>query len=94
MGLLAVREFVVLALFGGGLAATPEGLRFTWGRRSMLFRWSDVTCVAVEGRTSGRRAYDVLVIQFCLGVPLAPGVLALVLEAGLSVHLATYPGGP
>ncbi len=63
MGLPAVREFVVLALFGGGLAAVPEGLRFRWGRRSMLFHWSDVTRVAVEARTSGRGAYDVLAIE-------------------------------
>jgi hypothetical protein len=66
IGLLAVREFLVLALFGGGLAATPEGLRFAWGRRTMLFRWDDVNHVAVEARASGRGEYDVLVIRFGL----------------------------
>jgi hypothetical protein len=61
---LAVREYVVLALFGGGLTAAPVGLEFRWGRRTMLFPWSIVQGAAVESRSSGRGSYDVLAIGF------------------------------
>jgi hypothetical protein len=64
IGLLAGREFIALAVFGGGLAATPQGLAFTFGRRRMLFRWRDVAGTTVEDRSSGRGSYRTLAIRF------------------------------
>jgi hypothetical protein len=66
--LLFAREFALLAIFGGGLSAMPEGLRFWFGRRSMLLPWSDIESVAVEQRTDTKgRPYEVLAIRFLEG---------------------------
>jgi hypothetical protein len=64
VSVVAVREFVVLAMFGGGLTAAPEGLEFRWGRRTMLFPWFAFGGAAVESRSSGRGGYDILAVRF------------------------------
>jgi hypothetical protein len=62
------REFALLAIFGGGLSATPDGLRFLFGRRSMLLPWSDIESVGVEERTGTQGgSYTVLAIRFSKG---------------------------
>jgi len=66
--LLAAREFALLAIFGGGLSATPDGVRFWFGRRSMLLPWSDIESVAVEQQTDTKGgSYAVLAIRFLEG---------------------------
>jgi hypothetical protein len=65
ISLLALREFLPLALLGGGLTAGPDGLEVRLGRRGMLLRWSWVERVAAEARSDTRgRGYEVLAIRF------------------------------
>jgi hypothetical protein len=66
--LLVVREYALLAIFGGGLSATPDGLRFWFGRKSMLMPWTDIESVGVEGRSNTKGGSDtVLAIRFLEG---------------------------
>jgi hypothetical protein len=66
--LFAVPEFALLAIFGGGLSATPDGLRFSFGRTTLLLPWSDIESVAVEERTNTKGgSYTVLAIRFIDG---------------------------
>lgn len=65
VSLLGLRELLPLALRGGGLTAGPDGLGLRLGAKAMLFRWSLVKGVGVEGRSVRRgSSYDVLAIRF------------------------------
>lgn len=65
--LLTIREFALIALFGGGFTASPGGLRFELGRNGMLFPWTAIAGAGVEGRQSGAHGYRVLAIRFATG---------------------------
>jgi hypothetical protein len=66
--LLVLPEFALLAIYGGGLSAAPDGLRFTFGQRTMLLPWSDIESAGVEERTNTQGgSYTVLAIRFING---------------------------
>lgn len=65
VALVAGREYALLAVFGGGLSAMPEGLRFQFGRTRMLFRWSTIKSVRVERRRTWKgTSWEVLALRF------------------------------
>jgi hypothetical protein len=67
ISLLTIREFALIALYGGGFTASARGLRFAIGRSGMLFPWSAIDTAGIENRRSGANAYTVLAIRFANG---------------------------
>lgn len=58
--LVVAWEFGRLALFGGGLFATPDGLTLRFGRAVREFTWAEIRSAKVDQRRSG----TVIVVRF------------------------------